>query len=66
MFANKCIDPDKHIIINEVYFYIGDDRVHDRSYVAHCFGMFFDDHVNRGINASEHWIWSNGCVGKCI
>ena len=47
-------------------FYLSDDKVHDRSYVAHYFGMFFDDLANCGIDASEHWIWSDGCAGKCI
>ena len=62
----ESIDLDECIIIKEVYFYISDDRVHDRSYVAHCFGMFFDDLTNRGINALEHWIWFDGCASKCI
>ena len=59
-------DPDERIIIKEVYFYLSDDRVHDTSYVAHYFGMIFDDLVNHGINASKHWIWFDGCAGKCI
>lgn len=42
------------------------DKVHDRSYVAHCFAMFFEDLVNRGINVSQYWIWSDGCAGKYI
>lgn len=50
----ESIDPDECIIIKEVYFYLSDYRVHDRSYVAHFFRMFFDDLANRGINASKH------------
>ena len=57
------LDENQRIIIKEVYFYISDDRVHDRSYVAHCFAMFSEDLRNRGINVSEHWIWSDGCAG---
>ena len=57
------LDENQHIIIKEVHFYISDDRVHDRSYVAHCFAMFFEDLRNHGINVSEHWIWSDGCAG---
>ena len=62
----QSIDPDECIIIKEVYFCISDDRVHDRSYVAHCFGMFFDDLANHGINTSRQWIWYDGCAGTCI
>ena len=62
----ESIDSDECTIIKEVYFCISDDRVHDRSYVSHYFGMFFDDLTNHGINSSEQWIWSNGCVGMCI
>lgn len=50
----ESIDPDEYIIIKEVYFYLSDDRVHDRSYVANYFGMFFDDLMHCGINALEH------------
>ena len=56
-------DENEHIIIKEVHFYISDDRVHDRSYVTHCFVMFFEDLRNHGINVSKKWIWSNGYVG---
>ena len=31
--------PNECIIIKEVHFYISDDKVHDRSYVAHYFGF---------------------------
>ena len=62
----ETIDPNECIIIKDVYFYHSDGRIHDSSYVAHHFGMFFDDLTNRGINASEHWIWSDGWAGKCI
>ena len=57
------LDENERIIIKEVHFYISDDRVHDRSYVAHCFAMFSKDLRNRGINVSKHWIWSDGCAG---
>ena len=57
------LDENECIIIKEVHFYISDDRVHDRSYVAHYFAMFSKELRNRGINVSEQWIWSDGCTG---
>ena len=57
------LEENEHIIIKEVHFYISDDRVHDRSYVAHYFAMLFEDLRNHGINILEHWIWSDGCAG---
>ena len=59
----ESLDENECIIIKEVHFYISDDRVHDRSYVAHCFAMFSEDLRNHRINVSEHWIWSDGCAG---
>ena len=56
------LDENEYIIIKEVHFYISDDRVHDRSYVAHCFAMFSEDLRNHRINVLEHWIWSDGCA----
>src|SRR5271156_825201 len=60
----ESTNPNERIIIKEVHFYISDDKVHDRSYVAHCFAMYFEDIANRGIKASQHLIWSDGCAGK--
>ena len=48
------LDENERIIIKEVHFYISDDKVHDRSYVAHCFAMFSEDLKNHGINVLEH------------
>ena len=56
------LDENEHIIIKEVRFYISDDRVHDRCYVAHCFAMFSEDLRNHGTNISKHWIWFDGCA----
>ena len=56
------LDENECIIIKEVHFYISDDRVHDRSYVAHWFAMFSEDLKNQGINVLEHWIWSDSCA----
>ena len=53
-----CIDFYTYLIL----IYIIDDKVHDRSYVAHCFAIFSEDLKNRGINVLEHWIWSDGCA----
>ena len=57
------LDENECIIIKEVHFYISDDRVHDRSYVAHYFAIFSEDLRNCGINVSEQWIWFNRCAG---
>ena len=47
------LDENEHIIIQEIHFYISDDRVHDRSYVAHFFAILSEDLKNRGINVSQ-------------
>ena len=48
------LDENECIIMKEVHFYISDDRVHDRSYVAQFFVIFFEDFGNCGINVSKH------------
>jgi hypothetical protein len=50
----ESLDENECIIIKQVHFYIRDDRVHDRSYGAHCFAMISIDLRNHGINVSEH------------
>ena len=59
----ESLDENECIITKEVHFYISDDRVHDRSYVAHCFAIFSKYLKSHGINVSENWIWSDGCAG---
>ena len=52
-------------MIKEYHFYISDDHTHDIHFVQHCIEIFFYDSLKRSeVKFSEHWIWSDGCVGQ--
>ena len=55
---------DNRYVIKEYHFYISDDRTHDTHYVQHCFDIIYGSLKKCGVVMNEHWIWSEGCVGK--
>ena len=55
---------DNQHLIKEYIFYINNDHTHDTHYVEHCFHIIYGSLITRGVLMNEHWIWSDGCVGK--
>ena len=55
---------DNRHVIKEYHFYISDDRTRDTHYVQHCFDIIYGSLKTHEIVMNEHWIWSDGCVGK--
>ena len=58
------ITSENRHVIKEYHFYISEDRTHDIYFVQHYFGKIYDSLKSHGRKFNEHWIWSDGCVGK--
>ena len=56
--------PDHRVVIKETHFYISDDTQHDTHFVQYCFHKFFESLVQRAIQITRHWVWSDGCAGQ--
>ena len=56
--------PQSCDVIKEYHFYVNDDREHDTLFFQHCFGLIYDSFKKNGVSFTEHWIWSDGCVGQ--
>ena len=54
--------PDHRVVIKETHFYISDDTQYDTHFVQHCFHKFFESLVQRAIQITRHWVWSDGCA----
>ena len=56
--------PESHDVIKEYHFYVSDDCENDTLFVQHFSQLIYDSFKKNGVSFTEHWIWSDGCVGQ--
>lgn len=47
-----------------LHFFISDDRKHDTLFVQHCFMLHWQWMKNKGLDANQHWVWSDGAASQ--